>query len=62
MRAFDRYLVFDHDCSVKEALELDSALHLVTHDDAYPFRPSSVKDLTRAPTPTPTPTPTIRSL
>ena len=50
MRAFDRYLVFDHDCSVKEALELDSALHLVTHDDAYPFRRSSVKDLTRATT------------
>ena len=50
MRAFDRYLVFDHDCSVKESLELDSALHLVTHDDAYPYRPSSVKDLTRATT------------
>ncbi|MGZ4704281.1 MAG: ATP-binding cassette domain-containing protein [Acidimicrobiales bacterium] len=50
MRAFDRYLVFDHDCSVKESLELDSALHLVTHDDAYPFRRSSVKDLTRATT------------
>jgi hypothetical protein len=50
MRAFDRFLVFDHDCSVKEALELDSALHLVTRDDAYPFRRSSVKDLTRATT------------
>ena len=47
MRAFDRYLVFDHDCSVKEALDLDTALHLVTGDDAYPFRRSSVKDLTR---------------
>ncbi len=50
MRAFDRFLVFDHDCSVKEALELDSALHLVTRDHAYPFRRSSVKDLTRATT------------
>ena len=46
MRTFDRFMVFDHDCSVKEALELDSALHLVTKDDAYPFRRSSVKSLT----------------
>ncbi len=48
MRAFDRYLVFDYDCSVKEVLDLDSALHLVTQDGAYPFRRSSVKDLRTA--------------
>jgi ATPase subunit of ABC transporter with duplicated ATPase domains len=46
MRTFDRFVVFDHDASVKESLELDSALHLVTGDDAYPFARSSVKDLT----------------
>jgi ATPase subunit of ABC transporter with duplicated ATPase domains len=42
MRAFDRYLVFDHDCTVSEVLDLDSALHLTTGDPGYPFRPSSV--------------------
>ena len=41
-------MVFDHDCSVKEVLELDSALHLVTKDDTDPFRRSSVTDLTVA--------------
>lgn len=46
MKAFDRYLVFDHDCSVKEVLDLDSALHLVTLDDDYELRRSSVKSLT----------------
>jgi len=46
MRTFGRFVVFDHDCSVKESLELESALHLVTGDDAYPFRRSSVTDLT----------------
>ena len=46
MRTFDRFVVFDHDASVKESLELDTALHLVTGDDAYPFARSSVQDLT----------------
>jgi ATPase subunit of ABC transporter with duplicated ATPase domains len=45
MRAFDRFVVFDHDCSVKECLDLDSALHLVTRDESYPLRRSAVKDL-----------------
>jgi ATPase subunit of ABC transporter with duplicated ATPase domains len=45
MRGFDRYVVFDHDCSVKEVLDLDSALHLVTDDRSYPFTASSVKTL-----------------
>jgi ATPase subunit of ABC transporter with duplicated ATPase domains len=48
MRAFDRYLVFDHDCSVKEVSDLDSALHLITHDPSYVLRRSSVRDLTAA--------------
>jgi hypothetical protein len=42
MRAFDRYLAFDHGCSVHEVLDLESALHLVTLDDGYTLTPSSV--------------------
>jgi ATPase subunit of ABC transporter with duplicated ATPase domains len=49
MRAFDRYVVFDHDCSVKEVVDLDSALRLVTGDDAYAFRRSTVRDLSTVP-------------
>ena len=45
MREFDRYLVFDHDCSVKEVADLSSALHLVTLDPDYELRPSAVRDL-----------------
>jgi ATPase subunit of ABC transporter with duplicated ATPase domains len=48
MRAFDRYVVFDHACAVQEVLDLDSALHLVTLDDGYPLTRSSVLDLTVA--------------
>ncbi len=48
MRAFARYVVFDHDCTVSEVLDLESALHLVTGDDGYPFRRSSVKALVSA--------------
>ncbi len=48
MRGFDRRLVFGYDGSVKEVADLDSALHLVTGDEAFEFRRSSVKDLTRA--------------
>ena len=51
MRAFDRYLVFDHDCSVKEVTDLDSALHLITNDGSYVLRRSSVRDLTVSPRP-----------
>jgi ATPase subunit of ABC transporter with duplicated ATPase domains len=46
MRGFERYLVFDHDCSVKEVSDLDSALRLTTNDPSYPLRRSSVRDLT----------------
>lgn len=46
MRSFDRHLVFDHDCTVKEVSDLDSALHLVTRDRAFAYRRSSVRDLT----------------
>jgi ATPase subunit of ABC transporter with duplicated ATPase domains len=48
MRAFTRYLVFDHDCSVKEVADLDSALHVVTGDGSYVLRRSAVRDLTTA--------------
>ena len=48
MRGFDRYLVFDHDCSVKEVADLDSALHVITGDSSYPLRRSAVRDLTTA--------------
>ncbi len=34
MRAFDRYVVFDHDCSVTEAPDLETALDLVAGDSA----------------------------
>jgi len=47
MRSFDRRVVFAHDCSVKEVADLDSALHLVTGDDSFEYRRSSVKELTR---------------
>jgi ATPase subunit of ABC transporter with duplicated ATPase domains len=49
MRAFDRYVVFDHDCSVKEVADLDSALHVITGDPSYPLRRSAVRDLTSTP-------------
>ena len=48
MRGFERYLVFDHDCSVKEVSDLDSALRLTTNDTSYALRRSSVRDLTAA--------------
>jgi ATPase subunit of ABC transporter with duplicated ATPase domains len=48
MKTFERYLVFDHDCSVKEASDLESALRLTTHDQSYALRRSSVRDLTAA--------------
>jgi ATPase subunit of ABC transporter with duplicated ATPase domains len=51
MRAFDRYLVFDHDCSVKEVADLDSALHVITGDESYALRRSAVRDLTTAAAP-----------
>jgi ATPase subunit of ABC transporter with duplicated ATPase domains len=46
LRALDRFVLFDHDCTVKEILDLDTALHALTGDDAYEFRPSSVIALT----------------
>jgi ATPase subunit of ABC transporter with duplicated ATPase domains len=45
VRSFDRYVLFDHDCTVKEVLDRDSVLHLLTGDDDYDFRPSSVIEL-----------------
>jgi ATPase subunit of ABC transporter with duplicated ATPase domains len=50
MRAFDRYLVFDHDCSVKDISDLDTALRLITNDPSYRLVRSSVRDLTVAAT------------
>jgi hypothetical protein len=50
LRQFDRFIVFDHDCSVKEALDVDTALYLVTGDPSFPFRASAVKDLSTTPT------------
>jgi ATPase subunit of ABC transporter with duplicated ATPase domains len=49
LRAFDRYVLFDHDCTVKEVLDLDSTLHLLTGDAAYPFRPAAVTSLVASP-------------
>lgn len=49
LRQFDRFVVFDHDCSVKEALDVDTALHLVTGDDTFAFSRSSVKNLLTGP-------------
>jgi ATPase subunit of ABC transporter with duplicated ATPase domains len=45
LRTFDRYVVFDHDCTVKEVLDVDSSLHLLTGDNSYPFRPGAVTSL-----------------
>ena len=49
LRQFNRFVVFDHDCSVKEALDVDTALHLVTGDDTFTYSKSSVKDLVTRP-------------
>ncbi|HMJ76639.1 MAG TPA: ATP-binding cassette domain-containing protein, partial [Iamia sp.] len=36
LRAFDRFVILEDDCSVVEALDRDAALHRITGDDAYP--------------------------
>lgn len=36
LRAFDRFVILEDDCSVVEALDRDAALHRITADDAYP--------------------------
>ncbi len=36
LRALDRYVILEDDCSVVEALDRDAALHRITGDDAYP--------------------------
>ena len=36
LRAFDRFLLFDSDCRVREALDRDTALHEITGDARYP--------------------------
>jgi len=36
LRAFDRFVILDDDCSVVEALDRDAALHRITGDAAYP--------------------------
>ena len=36
LRAFDRFVILDDDCSVVEALDRDTALHRITGDAAYP--------------------------
>ena len=48
MRGFDRFVLFDDDCTVREALDLDTALHAVTGDHRYPSSPASLITLTVA--------------
>jgi ATPase subunit of ABC transporter with duplicated ATPase domains len=36
LRAFDRFVILDDDCSVTEALDRNAALHRITGDPAYP--------------------------
>jgi ATPase subunit of ABC transporter with duplicated ATPase domains len=36
LRAFDRFVILEDDCSVVEALDRDAALHRITGDPAYP--------------------------
>jgi ATPase subunit of ABC transporter with duplicated ATPase domains len=36
LRAFDRFVILEDDCSVVEALDRDAALHRITGDAAYP--------------------------
>jgi len=48
MRGFDRWLLFDDDCTVREALDLDTALHELTGDDAYAWSPARLLSLAPA--------------
>ncbi len=50
MRGFNRWLVFGDDCSVSEALDLDTALHVVTGDDRYSWSPARLVPLASAAT------------
>ncbi len=46
MRTMDRWLIVDDDGSVREALDLDTALNVVTGDDRYPRSRSGLLTLT----------------
>lgn len=48
MRGFDRWLLFDNDCTVREALDLNTALHELTGDPAYPWSPARLLNLASA--------------
>ncbi len=45
LRGFDRFLILDADCSVSEALDRETALHVITGDGAYPFSPAKLVPL-----------------
>jgi ATPase subunit of ABC transporter with duplicated ATPase domains len=45
MRAFDRFVLFDDDCTVREALALDVALRRISREDALPKDRVSLLDL-----------------
>jgi ATPase subunit of ABC transporter with duplicated ATPase domains len=48
MRGMHRWLLVGDDGSVVEALDLDTALHLLTGDDRYPSSPARLVPLSRA--------------
>lgn len=45
LRGFDRFVILDADCSVAEALDRDTALHVITGDPAYPWSPAKLVPL-----------------
>lgn len=47
LRAFDRFVILEDDCSVVEALDRDAALHAITGDAAYPTSRAALVPLTR---------------
>ncbi|HEU5149855.1 MAG TPA: ATP-binding cassette domain-containing protein [Iamia sp.] len=49
LRAFDRFVILEDDCSVVEALDRDAALHRITGDDAYPSTRAALVPLSQPP-------------
>lgn len=47
LRAFDRYVILEDDCSVVEALDRDAALHRITGDPSYPATKAALVPLSR---------------
>ena len=45
LRSFSRFLVFELDGSVREAMDLETALGVVSGDDQFAARPGSLRDL-----------------